>query len=183
MAGSIVRVLAADHRRLDDLLGCATVAPERIEPASYAEFRAGLLKHIAMEEKILLPAAQRRRGGVPLPVAATLRLQHGAIAALLVPTPTPEVVAALNVVLRIHNALEEGPEGMYEACESILEDEVDPILGALRAAPAVPVAPHVDSALVLRAARRALTRAGLDVETFGTTNARPWSPTARKQKE
>jgi hypothetical protein len=166
LAGSIHRMLAADHRRLDDLLERATVAPGRIEPEPYAEFRAGLLKHIAMEEKILLPAAQRRRGGAPLAVAATLRLQHGAIAALLVPTPTPDVIATLRVVLRTHNPLEEGRDGMYDACEAVLEDEVDAILADLRAAPAVPVASHVDGAMVLRAARRALARAGFDVDAL-----------------
>jgi len=56
--------------------------------AAYAEFRAGLLKHIALEEKILLPAAQRLNGANPLPIAAKPRLNHGALAALLVPTPT-----------------------------------------------------------------------------------------------
>jgi hypothetical protein len=43
-----------------------------------------------MEEKVLLPAAQKARGGEPLQIAAKLRLDHGALAALLVPTPTAE---------------------------------------------------------------------------------------------
>jgi hypothetical protein len=37
-----------------------------------------------MEEKVLLPFAQKKRGGEPLPIAAKLRLDHGALAALLV---------------------------------------------------------------------------------------------------
>ena len=166
MAGSIHRLLADDHRRLDALLERATADPERIDRAAYAEFRARLLKHIGMEEKILLPAAQRRRGGEPLPVAAALRLQHGAIAALLVPTPTVDIIATLRVVLSAHNPLEEDPHGLYETCEKIAGNEVDALLANLRAAPEVPVASHVDGPKVLGAARRALARAGFDVEAL-----------------
>ncbi|MBI2366139.1 MAG: hemerythrin domain-containing protein [Deltaproteobacteria bacterium] len=88
MPGKIYRYLADDHARLESLLQSATMRPDSIDPKPYAAFRAGLLKHIAMEEKILLPAAQRMRGGEPLTLAAKLRLDHGALAALLVPTPT-----------------------------------------------------------------------------------------------
>jgi hypothetical protein len=163
MAESIHRLLAADHRRLDALLDRATVDPERIDRAAYVEFRAGLLKHIGMEEKILLPATQRLRGGEPLPVAAALRLQHGAIAALLVPPPTSDIVATLRVVLSIHNPLEEDPGGVYETCEKVATNEATALLADLRAMPDVPVAPHVAGPRVLDAARRALARAGLDV--------------------
>lgn len=71
MPGKIYRYLADDHERLDALLERAMSDPENIERSAYAQFRSGLLKHIAMEEKILLPAARRIRGGEPLPVAAT----------------------------------------------------------------------------------------------------------------
>jgi hypothetical protein len=70
---------------------------------------AGLLKHIAMEEKILLPAAQKLRAGEPLPVAPKLRLDHGALAALLVPTPTRPVMAAIQAILRVHNPSKKTP--------------------------------------------------------------------------
>ncbi len=166
MAGSIHRLLADDHRRLDALLDRATADPGRIDRAAYAEFRAGLLKHIGMEEKILLPATQRLRGGEPLPVAAALRLQHGAIAALLVPTPTPDVIATLRVVLSSHNPLEEEPGGLYETCEEVAGNEVDALLANLRAAPEVPVASHVDGPKVLSAVRRSLARTGIDVEAL-----------------
>ena len=159
-------MLADDHRRLDALLERAIADPTRIVRPAYAEFRAGLLKHIGMEEKVLLPALQRLRGGEPLPVAATLRLQHGAIAALLVPTPTLDIIATLRVVLSGHNPLEEDPGGLYETCEKVAGNEVDTLLSKLRAAPEVPVASHVDGPNVLGAARRALARAGFDVEAL-----------------
>ena len=107
MPGSISRLLAENHARLDALLARATARAGEIDQTAYAEFRAGLLKHIGMEEKMLLPAAQRARGGEPLPVAAKLRLDHGALAALLVPAPTPAIIATLRRILGAHNAVEE----------------------------------------------------------------------------
>ncbi len=162
--GPIYRFLVDDHLRLDGLLRRAVAQPGEIERAAYAEFRGGLLKHIGMEEKILLPAAHRARGGTPLPIAAKLRLDHGALAALLVPTPTPAIVAAIRTVLAGHNQIEEGSDGVYEVCEQLVGAEADALLARLRAAPEVPVNPHVDGPVVLNAARRALARAGYDLD-------------------
>jgi hypothetical protein len=119
-----------------------------------------------MEEKILLPTVQRLRAGDPLPGAAALRLQHGAIAALLVPTPTPDVIATLRVVLGEHNPLEEDPGGLYETCEKVAGNDGETLLADLRAAPEVPVAAPVDGPKVLDAVRRALARAGLEIEAL-----------------
>lgn len=164
MPGKIYQYMAADHARLDGLLQRATVDPGTIEPYAYAEFRAGLLKHIAMEEKILLPATQRARGGTPLPIAAKLRLDHGALAALLVPTPTASIIAAIRAVLKAHNPIEEGPGGLYEQCEELSGAEADQILNALRNAPKVKVNLHNDGPTVIEATRRALAKAGYSFE-------------------
>lgn len=162
------RLLADDHARLEHLLDRATAVPGAVGAGDYAAFRKGLLRHIGMEEKILLPAAQRARGGDPLPAAARLRLDHGALAALLVPTPTPAIVAALRAILVDHNAIEEGPEGVYGACERLVGAAVDPLLAALRAADGVPVAPHVDGPQIMAATRRALARAGYELAEDGS---------------
>jgi hypothetical protein len=119
-----------------------------------------------MEEKVLLPAAQRARGGEALPAAARLRLDHGALAALLVPSATPAIRAALRGILQRHNALEEGPDGVYAACERLAGDEGPALLAALRTFPEVSVHEHVDSDLVAEATRRALARAGYALEDF-----------------
>ncbi len=160
--GPIGRMLAADHARLDALLNRAAADPERIDPVPYGEFRRALLKHIAMEEKILLPAAQRLNGNQALAAAARIRLDHGAIAALLVPTPTPRIVAALRAILNAHNQLEECRGGVYEDCDRLAAAESDRIVAQLRSAPEVPAAPFNDGPKVLPAARRALARAGYD---------------------
>jgi hypothetical protein len=160
--GSVARFLIDDHARLEDLLRRASADPRAIDRTAYARFRAGLLKHIAMEEKILLPAARRARGGQPLPIAAKLRLDHGALAALLVPTPTAPVIAAIRTVLSRHNALEEGPDCVYDVCERSVGSEGDALLATLRAARDVPVRPHADGPKVMDAARRAQRRAGYE---------------------
>jgi hypothetical protein len=164
MPGSLYRFLAEDHMRFDGLLQRAVTDASAINHAAYAAFRAGLLRHIGMEEKILLPAAQRWYGGTSLPIAAQLRREHGALAALLVPTPTPAIIAAIRTVLVAHNALEEGPGGVYEICEQLAGAEADALLAQLHAAPEVPVAPYSDGPQVMSVVRRALARAGYEIE-------------------
>src|SRR5262252_2577567 len=123
-AETIREYLEHEHHRLDRLLARATSDPSEIAPDGFAVFRRGLLKHIGMEEKLLLPAVQALRHGEALPIAAQLRLQHGAIAALLVPSPRAAVVNALKAVLAKHNAIEDGPEGVYAECDRIVGPEL-----------------------------------------------------------
>ena len=164
MSGEIYRFLSADHARLDALLERSGANPTAIELSTYAEFRAGLLKHIGMEEKVLLPAAQKLRGGQPLALAAKLRLDHGVLAALLVPSPTAPIVAAIRAILNAHNPIEEAPGGIYDQCEELARAETDQILRQLENYPDVKVLPHVDSPFVMEATRRALARAGYDLK-------------------
>jgi hypothetical protein len=109
MAGKIYCYLAGDHERLDALLERAVSDREKLDASAYTQFRSGLLKHIAMEEKVLLLEAQRLRGGEALSIAPKLRLDHGALTALLVPSPTASIVAAIRAVLKFHNPIEEDP--------------------------------------------------------------------------
>lgn len=166
MAGPLHQFFAVDHARLHALLERAFADPENLDRAAYSEFRAGLLKHIAMEEKVLLPAAQRLSGGNPLPLAAKLRLDHGAIAALLVPSPSAPILRAIRAILATHNALEEGADGIYEQCERLAGAEIGEILERLRAFPEVAVAPHLDGPTVIEALRRTLARAGYDFSDY-----------------
>jgi hypothetical protein len=79
---------------------------QTIDAAAYHQFRAGLLKHIGMEEKILLPAAQRLRGGKDAcrrsqtaPRSRRLDRVIGASA----------VTAGVRAVLKLHNPIEQDP--------------------------------------------------------------------------
>jgi hypothetical protein len=151
MKGPLFRFFSDDHRRLDALLKCATATPGRVDLGVFGKFRAGLLRHIGMEEKVLIPAGIRARGGESLPIAAMLRVDHGAIAALLVPTPTPAVVEDLRSVLVPHNRREEEPLGLYEACDEALgEAEAQRLVAELAGFPQLPLNPHNDGPLVMR---------------------------------
>jgi hypothetical protein len=156
--------LAEDHGRLADLLERAKADPKNLGYGAYGQFRAALLRHIAIEEKILLPAARRMRGGDALPIAEKLRRDHGALAALLVPTPTPAILAKLHAILETHNPIEEGPDGVYETCEQLAGDQVEALIAEMRAMPEVKLAPHVDGPQIVEATRRALERAGYTFE-------------------
>ncbi|HZC81019.1 MAG TPA: hemerythrin domain-containing protein, partial [Nitrospiraceae bacterium] len=144
-AGMLTEFLVEDHRRLDGFLQTAMAHPGTVDDQAYGQFRGGLLRHIGMEEKILLPAAQRQRSGEPLSLAAKLRLDHGALASLLMPTPTAAILATIQGILVEHNVLEEGPGGLYETCDSSAGPEGETILAALRAAPEVAVMRYNDS--------------------------------------
>jgi hypothetical protein len=120
MTGPLHRFFADDHRRLEACLRQATAGSGAIDLDAFASFRAGLLRHIGMEEKVLFAAAREARGGEPLALAARLRVDHGAIASLLVPTPTREIVERLLSVLGPHNRREEEPGGAYDDCDDAL---------------------------------------------------------------
>src|ERR1043166_7288565 len=128
MSGKIHSYLASDHDRLDALLERAGSDTARFDAAAYAEFRSGLLKHIGMEEKVLFPAARKVRGGEVLSMAGRLRLDHGALTALLVPSPTPSIVTAIRAILEAHNPMEEDSGGIYDQCEALAGAEAERIL-------------------------------------------------------
>ncbi len=156
MPGPIFEFLAKDHARLDALLTQAVARPDQVDLAVFGAFREGLLRHIALEEKILLPAARTARGGEPLPQARRLRIDHGAIAALLVPTPTSEVAGEIRKILGPHNEVEEGEGGLYRECDALLSAEAGAIVERMRAYPPVKVARYQDGPRVCRTAEEAL---------------------------
>jgi hypothetical protein len=154
--GPIRSFLADDHERLDVLLRSAVTSSGEIDLVPYREFRSGLLRHIGIEEKILFPASQRANGGRPHPTVARLHRDHGALALLLVPTPTAAIVEEIRSILDGHNEIEEGKGGVYDDCDRLLGDELDAVLERLRTYPPVKLAPHFDGVGVSRRAEDAL---------------------------
>jgi hypothetical protein len=142
VVGAIHAFLAADHARLDALLA-RSVAATAIDLSAYEQFRAGLLRHIAMEEKVLFAEARRRHGG-ELPIFRQLHADHAALASLLVPPPTHALLQIVRAVLDEHNPLEEGDDGFYASCEHLAGDDVPAILAQMQALPPVRIGQHVD---------------------------------------
>lgn len=166
MNRKIHQFLAEDHSRLDDLLNKALLNPDEIDLESYHLFRIGLLKLIKMEEKILFPAAKKANGNVPIPLAAKLRLDHGALTMLMLLSPTRELAKVITFILQQHDELEEQEGGMYDICENLTENETAEILEKLKATTEVPVHPYNDSEIAFQSAKNALLRAGFDYETI-----------------
>ena len=153
---SIATFLADDHAALDALLARAVRAVGAVDLEAYGEFRARLLRHIAIEEKILFPAIKEARSGEPHPDWKRLRIDHGAITSLLVPPPTPALVRELRSILEPHNAVEEGPGALYDSADALLARDAAMLVERMRAYPPVKVAPHRDGPRVLRRAEDAL---------------------------
>ena len=120
------------------MLDKATENPAEIQMEYYHGFRTGLLKHIKMEENSF-PFAQKANGGVPIPLAAKLRLDHGALTALMVVPPDTDTIKVVRYVLEKHDQLEEEPGGMYDICESLTEGETQSLLEQLEKVTEVPV--------------------------------------------
>ncbi len=158
-----------DHARIEKILDRATEDINDIKKEDYRRFRIALMTHIKMEEKILFPAAQKANGGVPVPLAAQLRLEHGAITSLMVPPPTPDLIKVLRHVIAKHDLKEEEPGGMYDICENLTGDQTDEILQQLLATSEVPMHPHNLAPFALEAAKRAVKRAGYDYDQILNT--------------
>jgi len=152
---NVQRYLTEDHQRLDQLLHAAIADEQRFDRDAFEELRAGLLRHIGIEEKLVLPHA-RRKNGEPLAIARALRIEHAALASLLVPTPDHALVRQIAALLQQHNEKEEGPNGLYAQCASLgMDDLTEEVL----AARPPPLAKHFDGAGVHRTATAALAAA------------------------
>jgi hypothetical protein len=165
--GELYRFMKSEHERLDQLLAQAVERTGAADNTAYEDFRECLLRHIRIEERILLPMAQRRRGGEPLVIAPRLRLDHGALAALLMLPPADHTFRAIRAMLDAHNPLEENEGGVYEQCEALAGAQADALREQALATPRIPASRWIDSPKVVAAARRVLARAGYDPELLG----------------
>jgi hemerythrin superfamily protein len=156
--------LEEDHRRIETFLQQATGSRDQIEPKFYEEFRGALLRHIGMEERILFPAIRNATGGDGPQALEQLHRDHGALAALLVPTPNASILRAIHTILRRHNSIEEGPEGVYHRFEDLQAANADSLLTKLQTTPPVAMNPHVDNATAIESMQAAVQRAGYSLD-------------------
>jgi hypothetical protein len=159
MPSPLLTYLEEDHARLDALLRASIADRQRFDVEAFEQFRAGLLRHIGIEEKLLLPHARRRRDGTPLPLAAILRTEHAALAMLMVPTPDRALAGEIADLLALHNAREEGAGGLYEQCVALYGSDAESLLEKARATKPPPLAKHFDGRGVHRTAAAALQAA------------------------
>ena len=135
---SVASVLSLDHDRLDDLFGATqqAMAAGRFTDATslFAQFRAGLERHIRIEEDLVFPAFERlARIQAEAGPTAVMRIEHRAIERLLEAVGEKLAqgrgasgeAAELQRVLAAHNMKEEsvlypmtdslaGPDGARE---------------------------------------------------------------------
>ncbi|MBN1447324.1 MAG: hemerythrin domain-containing protein [Bacteroidetes bacterium] len=156
------RYLIEDHRHLDELLNRAVTETE-IDEEAYNTFRRGLLRHIAIEENIVMPLI-RERSENGFFALQQIHLEHGAIAALMVPPPTEELIAVLRALLDRHNLLEETQDTLYDVLDHCARTDQPELLSRLKDHPEVPLSPNINNPAGLEPARRAIVRAGYSWE-------------------
>ena len=140
---SLRQWLERDHERLDAILAACL----RGDTSKYVEFRAGLLRHIAIEEKVLFPAIRKAHGDSEL--LQQLHRDHAALCALLVPPPTETEFEQIHRILLEHNPLEENDGGLYAIAESL--PSFDAMADTAYAMPEIPLAPHFDTEVTRKA--------------------------------
>jgi hypothetical protein len=161
----ISEYLANDHNRLDELLQRSVTESGTINESAYHEFRQGLLRHIGIEEKILIPALQSGLDSEMKKTLEKIRMDHSAIVALLVPPPSSVIISALKTILSGHNVLEESNGGFYERAD-IADEQLLQIVEKVKHYPEVKSLAHNPDPKVLEATRRALERAGYDPKQY-----------------
>ncbi len=109
-----------------------------------------------------MPAVKLQNGGESLPLARQMRLDHAALAALLVPTPTPAIVGRIRALLEVHNVMEEEDGGIYAQCDELVHEHLDDLLEQLRHARPVKLAPYQDGPRGLASIERLLRATGLE---------------------
>lgn len=166
MASAFHRVLNEGRLRPEALLGRTFRARGEIDAEVYAEFRVALLRRLAVEEDVLIPAATRLQGGKALPTRAQLQLDHVALTALLVAPPTLIIMTAIRAILAAHDAREAGPGGLYDICAQLADEDADSLLTTLRAMPDPAPPRPAKGRDVMQSIRRALTRAGYDLRDY-----------------
>jgi hypothetical protein len=154
-------ILASQHRSIEHLFLSSTTDPEAVDASMYDEFRSKLLRHIAIEENIVLPLLRKHlRGGFPMELQ--LRMEHDALAALCVLPPSPEVLYSMHSLLIRHDRLEEAHGTLYDLFDDCVRREPENIAEHIATFRQSATPRYINNPLALEYARRAIARAGYD---------------------
>lgn len=151
--------LVNDHDEIDVLLRKAR-APEGFDLEAFGRFRERLLRHIGVEERLLFCAIERCNAGELPAVVSEVQIEHAALTSLLVPTPDYVLAEEIAGLLEHHTNLEEYPEGIYDQCLALLDEEAaDDVFCDACASRPVATAKYFDGPGTVRTADAALEKA------------------------
>jgi hypothetical protein len=127
-----------------------------------------LLRHMGIEERLLFPLIEDANDGQLATAINELRIDHAALASLLVPTPDHVLAQEIAGLLELHNELEERSGGIYDQCLELLEDETaeEILFDAYESLP-VHTAKYFDGPGTVRTASAALDKARRALSKFG----------------
>jgi hemerythrin-like domain-containing protein len=143
---TILNFLGSDHRACDDLFASAesAVAQQRWEAArdGFAQFRAAMDRHFAMEEAVLFPAFEAQTGSRMGPTEV-MRMEHQQMRELLDGMQQAAAAAdqdgflglseTLNMLMQQHNVKEENV--LYPVSDRVLGDEGERVIRDMEAVP------------------------------------------------
>lgn len=171
MPSRVTRLLAAEHADSQAKLRACVGPDGAVDLKRFDEFRHALLRHIAIEEKVLMPALTKALGKPPL-FQNGLRKDHAGVAALCVPTPTREWLDDLRELLEHHQRVEEAHGGFYALVDHHLGG--DPLLlDAVTTFPALTLPDFVRGPKVRELLQEVLLVTGI---TDGASGPRPSAP-------
>lgn len=133
MSTELVQRLLEDHASNQGKLQACVRADGTVDLERFNEFRHGLLRHIAIEETLVMPALARILGAEPV-MRKAQRREHAGIAALCVPTPSLEWIEDLRELLAHHQRVEEAPDSLHDLVAQHLADD-EALLEAVKSFP------------------------------------------------
>jgi hypothetical protein len=138
--GRISAVLTAMHDGLRRDLDACLLSGGGVDLERFDRYRHQLLRHISLEEQVLMPALIAALGRPP-DFRNGLRKDHAGIAALCVPAPEREWLENLRDLLDEHYRIEEEPGGFLDLCDQVLEPRTEAVLAAVERHPTPKLAP------------------------------------------
>jgi len=150
--------LTQTHEQLRDLLS-KSLSIQGVQIEHYETFRTELLKHIGVEEHIVLPLVEERS---PQRFFALrqIRLEHKAIGVLLALPPTGEIITVLRNLLKKHDFLEETPDTLYDILDECCVADQPELLERIKDYPGLPLSEIVSGTPTIDDAKRAIYSAG-----------------------